>query len=92
MRHWYRLPREVVDVPSLETFKVRLNRALSTWSSCRCPLFMAGELEPMAFRGPLQLKHFYDSMILSFYGGLRVTRSRKIPDEAIVSPSREDSG
>jgi len=24
MRHWHRLPREVVDAPSLETAKVRL--------------------------------------------------------------------
>ena len=29
MRHWHRLPREVVDVPFLKKFKVRLNRALS---------------------------------------------------------------
>lgn len=28
-RHWNRLPREVVNVPSLETFKVRVDRALS---------------------------------------------------------------
>ncbi|KFP96340.1 hypothetical protein N329_05583, partial [Haliaeetus albicilla] len=27
--HWHRLPREVVDAPSLETFKVRLDGALS---------------------------------------------------------------
>ena len=26
---WHRLPREVVDAPSLETLKVRLDRALS---------------------------------------------------------------
>ncbi|KFW69833.1 hypothetical protein AS28_02524, partial [Pygoscelis adeliae] len=28
-RHWNRLPREVVDAPSLETFKARLDGALS---------------------------------------------------------------
>ncbi|KFW07838.1 hypothetical protein N327_01854, partial [Fulmarus glacialis] len=27
--HWHRLPREVVDAPSLGTFKVRLDGALS---------------------------------------------------------------
>lgn len=30
MRHWNRLPREVVDAPSLKTFKVRVDQALST--------------------------------------------------------------
>ena len=29
MKHWHRLPREVVDAPSLETFKVRLDGPLS---------------------------------------------------------------
>ncbi|GAB0205607.1 hypothetical protein GRJ2_003026300 [Grus japonensis] len=28
MRHWHRLPREVVDAPSLEVFKARLDEAL----------------------------------------------------------------
>jgi len=29
VRYWDSLPREMVDVPSLETFKARLDRALS---------------------------------------------------------------
>ena len=29
VKHQNRLPREVVDAPSLETFKIRLDRALS---------------------------------------------------------------
>ena len=29
VEHWHRLPREVADAPSLETFKVRLDGALS---------------------------------------------------------------
>jgi len=28
MRHWNRLPREIVDAPSLEVFKARLDGAL----------------------------------------------------------------
>jgi len=29
VRHWHRSPREVVDAPSLEMFKARLDGALS---------------------------------------------------------------
>jgi len=30
MRHWHRLPREAVDAPFLEAFKVGLDRALGS--------------------------------------------------------------
>jgi len=29
VRHWNRFPRDVVDAPSLEAFKARLDQALS---------------------------------------------------------------
>jgi len=29
VKHWHRLPREVVDAPHMETLKVRLDGALS---------------------------------------------------------------
>ncbi|KFP15607.1 hypothetical protein Z169_08835, partial [Egretta garzetta] len=29
VKHWNRLPREVVEAPSLEAFQARLDRALS---------------------------------------------------------------
>ncbi|KFQ26459.1 hypothetical protein N332_01463, partial [Mesitornis unicolor] len=30
VRHWHRLPREVMDAPSLEVFEARLDRALGS--------------------------------------------------------------
>ncbi|KFQ11490.1 hypothetical protein N330_09534, partial [Leptosomus discolor] len=30
VKHWHRLPREVVEAPSLGTFQARLDGALST--------------------------------------------------------------
>ena len=42
VRHWHRLPREVVGALSLETPKVRLDGALSTWWSCGGPCSLQG--------------------------------------------------
>jgi len=45
VKHWYKLPREVVDVPSLETFKARLDRALSNLILLKMSLPIAGGLD-----------------------------------------------
>jgi len=44
VKHWHRLPREVVDAPSLETFKVRLNGALRNLIWLKISLLTAGGL------------------------------------------------
>ncbi len=44
VKHWRRLPRDVGAL-SLETLKVRLDRALSTLIELWIPLSVAGELD-----------------------------------------------
>jgi len=44
VKPWRRLLREEVDAPSLETFKVRLNEALSNLTELKMSLFIAGRL------------------------------------------------
>jgi len=44
VRHWHRLPREVVDAPSLDTFQVRLDGALSNLIQLKMSLLTAGGL------------------------------------------------
>ncbi|KAK4816573.1 hypothetical protein QYF61_017963, partial [Mycteria americana] len=41
VKHWNRFPREVVDAPSLETFKVRLDGALSILICLKMSLLIA---------------------------------------------------
>jgi len=42
VKHWKRLPRKLVDAPSLETLKVGLDRTLSTLIWRKISLFIAG--------------------------------------------------
>ena len=44
VKHWSRLPREVVDTLTLKTCKVRLGGALSNLTELEASLFVAGEL------------------------------------------------
>lgn len=62
MRFWRRLPRDVMDAPSLKTFKVRLDQNLGNLMELWMSLCIAGELDYMVFKGPFQLNN---SMTLS---------------------------
>ena len=59
--HWKRLPGEVVDAPSLEAFKARLDVALGSLVWWLVTLHIAGGLK-LSNHGPIQLRPFYDSM------------------------------
>ena len=54
--HWNRLPKEVVDTPSVEAFKARLVWWLVTLST-------GGRLKLDDHCGPFQPRPFYDSII-----------------------------
>jgi len=45
VRDWHRLRREVVNAPSLETFKARLDGALSNLIELKVSLLTAGGLD-----------------------------------------------
>jgi len=45
VKHWIRLPREAVDAPSLETFRFRLDRALSNLISLKIALLTTGWMD-----------------------------------------------
>jgi len=44
VKHWHRLPREVVEAPSLEAFQARLDGALSNLIELEMFLLIAGGL------------------------------------------------
>ena len=60
--HWNRLPREVVDAPSLETFKARLDVALGSLVYWLATLLTTGGLKLDDHYGPFQPRPFHDSM------------------------------
>ena len=64
MMHWNRLPKEVVDAPSLEAFKARLDVALGSLVLWLVTLPIAGGLKLDDRFGPFQPRPFYYSMIL----------------------------
>ena len=61
--HWNRLPKEVVDAPSLEAFKARLDVALGSLVCWLATLHIAGRLKLNDHCGPFQPRPFHDSMI-----------------------------
>jgi len=44
MKHWHRLPREVVKAPSLQTFMVKLDGALRNLIWLKMSLLTAGRV------------------------------------------------
>ena len=63
--HWNRLPKEVVDAPSLEAFKARLDVALGSLVWWLATLHIAGGLELNDHCVSFQPRPLYDSMILT---------------------------
>lgn len=62
VRCWNRSPTGIIDVPSLETFKIRLDRALSCLMELKMFLLITG----FAFKGSFN-PNYYDSMFLVLY-------------------------
>ena len=62
--HWNRLPKDVVDAPSLEALKARLDVALGSLVWWLVTLHRAGRLKLDDHCGPFQPRPFYDSVIL----------------------------
>jgi len=60
--HWNRLPKEVVDAPSLEAFKARLDVALGSLVWWLATLHIGGGLKLDDHCGPFQPRPFYDSL------------------------------
>ena len=60
--HWNTLPKEVVDAPSLEALKARLDVALGSLVWWLVTLHIEGGLKFDVHYGPFQPRPFYDSI------------------------------
>jgi len=78
------LPKEVVDAPSLEAFKARLDVALGSlvWGLVTLPI--AGWLKLHDHCAPFQPRPFYDSMIY------QITKQREYCSKETATDSPPD--
>ena len=65
--HWNMLPKEVVDAPSLEAFKARLDVALGSLIWWLVTLHIAGGLKLNDHCGPFQPRPLKDSVTTCLY-------------------------
>ena len=66
-KYWNGLPEEVVDAPSLEAFKARLDVALGSLVCWLVTLHKAGGLKFDDHCGPFQPRPFYDMIYCRKY-------------------------
>ena len=78
--HWNRLPKEAVDVPSLEAFEARLDVALGSLVWWLVTVHIAGGLKLGNHCGPFQPRPFYDSIKTVFTAILLLLFRRRSGD------------
>lgn len=57
IKHWHKLPREVVDASSLETFNITLDRALGNMIYWKGSFLIEGGLNYKPLSVPFNLNH-----------------------------------